>query len=301
MKLQAQIENVFGMSDATLIHLNTPTNDVVEVKAAGGRFALKLYNVQSRGLANVQWELELINHLLRNGVPVVKPVKGRHGYAEVLTVDGQERAAALFEWAAGEKPEPGRDTYALLGKVAGQIHLAADTFHSTLFRKDYRAEVLIDEQLERMKAHLVAAGRWEQMTALGTRLKRILTDPALDRGICHMDLTLDNVHRQGDALTVFDFDSAGTCWRALEPYKVLKLSRDYFEAWLEGYRAVRPFSQVDEQAVAAFGVIGDLRVVAWDLGVARSSRGEPKLKAEDFVGVVDAWLTWAAGNKITAL
>jgi Ser/Thr protein kinase RdoA (MazF antagonist) len=31
-----------------------------------------------------------------------------------------------------------------------------------------------------------------------------------------MDLTLDNVHL-AEGLTVFDFDSAGTCWRAVEP------------------------------------------------------------------------------------
>jgi Ser/Thr protein kinase RdoA (MazF antagonist) len=66
--------------------------------------------------------------------------------------------------------------------------------------------VLIDEQLQRMKSLIVKARRWQQMTALGDRLKRKIARSKLDQGICHMDLTLDNVHRDGDSLTVFDFD-----------------------------------------------------------------------------------------------
>ena len=107
---------------------------------------------------------------------------------------------------------------------------------------------------------------------------------------------LDNVHRHGDSITVFDFDSAGACWRSIEPYGVLSSSKESFEAWLDGYRSVRPFNQHDEEAVAAFSIIGDLRVVAWDLGVARSSRGKPLLGISDLPGAVDTWLDWERKN-----
>jgi hypothetical protein len=53
---------------------------------------------------------------------------------------------------------------------------------------------------------------------------------------------------------------------------------DYFEAWLEGYREIRRFGAPDERAVDAFAVIGDLRNIAWQLGVAESSRGRPLLE-----------------------
>jgi Ser/Thr protein kinase RdoA (MazF antagonist) len=45
-----------------------------------------------------------------------------------------------------------------------------------------------------MKPLLIQAGVWESAVALGERLRDRLADPALDRGVCHMDLTLDNVH-----------------------------------------------------------------------------------------------------------
>jgi Ser/Thr protein kinase RdoA (MazF antagonist) len=150
----------------------------------------------------------------------------------------------------------------LLGKAAAKIHLAADTFRPSWLRDDYETTGLIDEQLQRMKSLLVGAGRWQQTLALGNRLKQLAANPKLDQGICHMDLTLDNVHCDGDLLTVFDFDNAGKCWRAIEPHGALKASKDYFNTWLEGYRSVRPFSADDEKAVAAFGIIGDLRIVA---------------------------------------
>lgn len=291
MNLEQHIGNHFGLRNIMCEHLNTPTNDVFAVTTPTGQFALKLYHLQ-RTPAEVQWEVDLIIHLLRNGAPVAKLVPSKHGYVEALRVDGQNRVAVLFEWAPGEKPAPERDTYILLGKAAAYIHQAADTFTSLLLRESYDAHTLIDEQLHRMNRHLREAKRWEQAVALGERLKQVIADPALDRGICHMDLTLDNVHRHDENITVFDFDSAGACWRAIEPYGVLRFSQEYFEAWLDGYRSVRPFNQYNEQAVAAFGIIGDLRAVAWKLGVARSSRGKPLLGIADLPSVVDTWLDW---------
>ncbi len=95
---------------------------------------------------------------------------------------------------------------------------------------------------------------------------------------------------------MFDFDSAGTCWRAVEPWGVLRFSSTYFRAWIGGYRRVRPFGTADEAAVATFGIIGDLRVVAWKLGVAASSRGDPLLRGRDLPAVVDGWLDWEAAH-----
>ncbi len=264
---------------------------MIAVTTPTARFALKLYHLQ-RTTAEVQWELDLIIHLMQNGAPVVKPIQGSHGYVESLRVDGRDRVAALFEWAPGEKPAPERDTYTLLGKAAAYIHQAADTFPSSSLRENYDAHTLIDEQLHRMNRHLREAKRWKQAVALGERLKQVIANPALDRGICHMDLTLDNIHRYGESVTVFDFDSAGVCWRAIESHTVLRSSQASFEAWLDGYRSVQPFNQYNEKAVAAFGIIGELRGVAWRLGVARSSRGKPLLGITDLPGIIDMWLDW---------
>ncbi|HSW99466.1 MAG TPA: phosphotransferase [Patescibacteria group bacterium] len=292
MTIEQQLEKGFGLENPVCNNLHTPANDVIEVTTPDGHYALKLYNVASRKAKDVQWELDLILHLLKNGAPVVRPVAGRGGYLQNFTIDGQDRATVLFEWAAGEKPKAESSTYVLLGRAAALIHKAADTFTSELPRVKYDATTLIDEQQERMKQPLIESGQWQRVSDLTERLRKIVTNPALDWGVCHMDLTLDNVHRSGDKLTVFDLDSSGESWRAIEPWGIKKLSEDYFQAWLEGYRSVRGFSGNDEKAAAAFGIVGDIRSVVWKLGFARSSRGKPLLQTEELPQVVDAWLEW---------
>ena len=285
-----QLLDAYDLKNPVCKDLGTPTNDVVQVMTQQGHYALKLYTVTSRD--EIQWEIDLILHLLQHSAPVVRPVRGKTEYMNTFAVDGKERMGVLYEWAVGEKPKDSCNTYTLIGKAAAQIHQAADTFTSSLPHTKYDADYLIDEQLERMRPLLVKSGQLQRMTDLTERLRGIIDNPALDYGICHMDLKPDNIHMDGDRLTVFDFNSSGESWRAIEPCRVLKLSDDYFKAWLEGYRSVRPFSEADEKAVAAFSIIGVIREVTWNLGLATSSRGKPLLHASDLPKIVDDWLKW---------
>jgi Ser/Thr protein kinase RdoA (MazF antagonist) len=228
--LAAELARGYDLRVLALRRLDVLVNDVFAVTAEEGRFALKLYH-QARTPAAVGWELDLVDHLYGGGAPVVRPVPGRTGRLQRLRVAGRERIGALFTWAAGSKPGPGPEVYRRLGAAAGRIHAAADGFAPSPHRETYDLALLIDEQLDRMRPMLQGAGCWSATVALGERLRGRLADPALDHGICHMDLTLDNVHLAPDgALTVFDFDSAGPCWRAAEPWGVLRYSAPGFAA-----------------------------------------------------------------------
>lgn len=242
----------------------------------------------------------MLLHLINHGVPVSKPVVGRNSYINIFKIHGQNRVGVLFEWASGEKPKPNTSTYTLLGKVAAQIHQAADTFTTKIKREQYNAHVLIDEQLQRMREQLIESDQLVRVSKLAERLKKLTDSQVLDKGICHMDLTLDNIHRKDDDMTVFDFDSAGECWRAIEPYGVLMSSREYFNVWLDGYRSVRAFNKENEDAVSAFVIIGEIRNVVWKLGLANSSRGTPLMTPDDLPKVVDEWLLWEEQNIVYA-
>jgi Ser/Thr protein kinase RdoA (MazF antagonist) len=214
--------------------------------------------------------------------PVASPVAGKDSeYLQTFSMDDREVTAVLFEWAPGHKPKPELSTYALIGDAAARIHQAADTFTSEIAREKYDAHKLIDDQLERMKAPLKESGQWQRVFDLCERMRKIITNPKLD-----------NVHLDGNVIHVFDLDSAAESWRAAEAWGVLRASDDRFEAWLEGYRSVRSFSQEDEDAVAAFGVVEDIRNVVWKLGFAKSSRGEPLMQIAELSQVVDEWLEW---------
>jgi Ser/Thr protein kinase RdoA (MazF antagonist) len=292
MGLAHRLAELYGLEVTRLERLDVLVNDVVKVDATSGRFALKFYNVRSRDERAVAWEVDLVDHLAGNGAPVARPVEGAHGAVESIALDGELRAAVLWRWVPGGKPTPSRETYLALGEVAARVHEAADGYEPAWMRDEYDAEALIAEQIVRMRRHLVAAGRYEEVVDLGERLRAAVLGQELDRGLCHMDLTLDNVHRTATGLTAFDFDSAGRCWRAMEPSGVLRYSDDFFQDWLEGYRRVRPFSHGDERAVTTFAIIGDFRNTAWKLGEGESSRGAPLLTAADLPDVVDGWLAW---------
>ncbi|HEY4963932.1 MAG TPA: phosphotransferase [Candidatus Saccharimonadales bacterium] len=294
-----QLKDQYGLIDSTCKNLNTLANYAIEVTTSNGQhFALKIYNPASRNKFEVQWEIDLTLHLIKNNVPVAKPVSGKGGYLQSFKVNNQELVAVLFEWAAGEKPKPELSTYTLIGEAAAQIHNAADTFKSELSREKYDIHELIDDQLERMRTPLEESGQWQRVFDLTERMRKIITNPNLDYGIIHNDLTLDNVHRNGDILTVFDLDSAAESWRAAEPWGVLRASEERFKAWLDGYRSIREFSQDDEKAVAAFSIVEDIRNVVWKLGFARSSRGKPLMLTADLPQTVDEWLKWEQ-NKIS--
>lgn len=287
-----QLKERYGLINPVCKDLRTLANDALEVMTQSGHYTLKLYNAASRNKAEVQWEIDLTLHLIRNGAPVAKPVAGNDGYLQSFTVNGEERVTVLFEWVPGAKPAPDLSTYALVGKAAALIHQAADTFQSPLRRQKYDLNLLIDEQLERMKQPLIDTGQRQRMSDLTERMRVFLKNPDLDWGVCHMDLTLDNVHRDGDTLVVFDLDSAGECWRATEPWGVKKAGEDKFQAWLEGYRSIRSFSQEDENAVSVLAILQDIRNVVWKLGLANSSRGNPLMRPEELPQVVDGWLEW---------
>jgi Ser/Thr protein kinase RdoA (MazF antagonist) len=297
-QIAEQLEVRFGLDNTTSKNLNTLANYAVEVMSPAGHFALKIYNPASRTVAEVQWEIDLTLHLIKNGAPVTKPVAGKNDeYVQTFVLDGQDLTAVLFEWVAGEKPKPELSTYTLIGQAAAQIHNAADTFTSKLSREKYDAHELIDDQLELIKTPLEESGQWQRVFDLSERMRKIIANPALDYGIIHNDLTLDNVHLHGNTLAVFDLDSAAESWRAAEAWGVLRASDDRFRAWLEGYRSVRNFSEDDEQAVAAFGIVEDIRNVVWKLGFAKSSRGKPLMQTAELSQVVDEWLAWER-NKI---
>lgn len=105
------------------------------------------------------------------------------------------------------------------------------------------------------------------MTRLAGEISR--KSPDLDWGICHGDLTLDNITVDHDGfITFFDFDLAALSWRARDPCGVFAASRliphavAFWDAFLTGYRTVRPFSDADERAVPLMHAVDQW----WDPG-----------------------------------
>lgn len=277
-------------------HAYSSVHDMVEVVAGGSRYALKVYRPRVRSFEDVQWEVDLHWHLLAAGAPVARLLEGSAGFIEMIHVGGDDpRMAVLSEWAPGSKPRPTEQTYRLLGVAAGQIHAAVDEFASSRPGRVSTLDTEVDEQLVLLRPALEAIGRWDDAVGLGDLIRRFVTDD-LERGICHNDLTLDNIHIDGDRIVVFDFDSAGEHWRASEPqglyHHSVRTDGPWWTSWLAGYSQIRQMSELDQRAVPYFVLMHQLENTAWKLGLTPTSVGA-QLGDTELEHCVDEWLAWS--------
>lgn len=289
-----------GIGVSVARHVYSSVHDVAQVDADAGRYALKVYRFGVRTSEEVRWEVDLHRHLLATGAPVPRLVAGAEGFVGEVELGGRRRWAVLSEWAPGEKPAPSAATYRLLGSAAATIHAATEDFDSSHVRPSRTISSEVDHYLALLRPSLDRIGRWDEVEALGRRVSKALSGP-LERGVCHNDLTLDNIHIHidSDRLTVFDLDSAGEGWRAWEPqgvYQASVLNGDSrWEHWLAGYEAIRPMAEVDRAAVPYFVLMAHFEHVAWKLGLTRTSVGQLLTEA-DLPGLVDGWSEWAGAN-----
>jgi Ser/Thr protein kinase RdoA (MazF antagonist) len=66
-----------------------------------------------RSRSEIEWELDLLIHLDRKGVPVAAPVAKKDGiFLSFLNQPEGQRGAALFSYAEGEKPSELKEVHA---------------------------------------------------------------------------------------------------------------------------------------------------------------------------------------------
>lgn len=251
-------------------------NDVYRIIAVEGEvYYLKVYRNDWRSASDVDWELRIQRHVLTRGVSIARPVQQRDGSAvTILHAPEGQRAAVLFAEAAGAKPRRPftAELYTAFGSASAGLHAALDAMPETPGRPPDDIETLVlapgqrlREQLDRSSTdHDAVEGIVDR---LANEMHRRM--PALDWGICHGDLTLDNVAVAGDgSITFYDFDLAAPSWRARDPCGVYAASRllphaqGFWDAFLAGYRQVQPFSDDDERAAPLMYAAQQF----WDLG-----------------------------------
>lgn len=286
-EIRELLKKEYDIEAADIEDLRTPTNDIYKIRVNNNEFALKLYQ---RKPHEVEWEIELLNHLIKDELPVVEPIEGKSGFVHRFSCDGKEKSAVVFKWLKGQKPKDSKGLYYKLGQLAAKIHKSADKFVSQHKRPPYNSEYLVSEQFNRIRSVTEELGLESDVERLNLYLTNFLASKELDFGICHMDLKPDNIHINNGLITVFDFDSAVESYRSIEPYRILNLSKDYFYEWVKGYREIREFNEKEISAVEIFRIIGDLRNAVWHLGYAESSRGEPTMSTDEFRDLVQKWI-----------
>ncbi len=246
------------------------TNDVYLVGQGDHKFVLKIYGRGWRTSDEIRYEIELIDHLSQAGVSVARVIGGNEA---LKTLDS--RFAVLFEYAAGEKPQPpfSNDLYVRFGQAIARTHRFSDDFVAHHPRKAIDLAYLIDEPL---KIILPLLDQPAEFLDTATQLKRrIAAFPALDWGAVHGDATLDNLHvTDAGEIILYDFDSGGPGWRALDLQGWAVYHPEYREkcdSFLKGYASVRPVHEQDLQSSPLLA----LALEIWGMKVELEKRISP--------------------------
>jgi len=264
--------------------LNRGLNDTYLVATEGGKFALRIYRQGWRSDSDILFELEVLLHLARAGVPVSTPIPRKDGQnvGRVLAPEGL-RSVVLFTYAPGKEPnyeeEVAAESY-LYGKVAAQIHGATDSFRSPHRRFPLNLEHLVDVPLRACEPFLTHRPEdWKYVVALAEKLRTRLQDlpsDGLEVGFCHGDLHGGNVHVDPNkALTVYDFDCCGIGWRAYDVAvfrwgaRLRGKEKERWPAFVRGYTEHRPLSDMDMQSTACFVAIRHLWLLGLHTGNSR--------------------------------
>ncbi|GAA1847881.1 phosphotransferase [Asanoa iriomotensis] len=241
----ALVADAYGLRVDAVALLRTLVNDVYRVETGHGPLVFKLYR-HGRDVSEVAWEARLAADLHDRGVPIVRAVPREHGEpAGTLAAPEGERAYLLWEWAPGALPGAAFDDRlaAGFGRTVAAFHAAADAGgpQPAPVRRGVLGPVLDD-----LRAVVEPADR-ELLDVLAAAFPEKIVAEDLDRGICHGDVSLDNVHLDGGRLVLYDLDRAADDYRAADLTGVA--TTPWWPAFLAGYRTVRPFGDADLAAL----------------------------------------------------
>ena len=238
-------------------------NDTYFIKTADQRYILRIYQVQSRSLSDIHYELDLLNYLERKKNSISVPIARRDGsFIHPLPAPEGMRYAVLFTYAEGHRgPYPLEEAYSVIyGRALAEIHAGLDDFSSQHKRFQLHLDYLLDTPLQTILPLLEnrpadSAYLRQLVDLLKTSLMSLpLTE--LEYGVCHGDSHGGNAHvTQDHKVTFFDFDDCGEGWRAFDlatfrwNLAINKQDDNIWDAFLQGYRQRRAIREIDLTAI----------------------------------------------------
>lgn len=241
-------------------------NDTYLVRTVSEQYILRVYRAGWRTLADIRYELDMLQHLHTHGVRVAAPVARLDGEL-VTTVAAPEgaRHAALFTFAPGAYQPLSVTTSAEYGREAARMHRALDSFRSPHERFALDRKHLLDDRAPWI---LPLLEHRPDDRAFVERLWRFLQEeiagkvPHLTWAPCHGDLNGGNCHIDHEGrVTFFDFDCAGPGWRSYDlavfnwsvrDMKDRELGERLWHAYLHGYQTEQAVAQADLAAMGLF-------------------------------------------------
>jgi Ser/Thr protein kinase RdoA (MazF antagonist) len=255
-------------------------NDTYKVKTELDTFILRIYRYGWRDLAAINFEIQALLHLQKNGADIAYPIATKKGdYIVTLNVPEGLRYVILTRYISGNELDfsiPNNAT--LYAQHLAQIHFCTEQFKTSNHRFKLDVKHLISEPLARIKHFLIdRQDDWSfiKNTAdkLSISLQKALNE-SLDIGFCHADMHGGNAHYDGKSLASFDFDCCAIGLRVYD-LAVFKWSLksqgkedSIWQRFLHAYQQQRPLADDDLILIDSLVSIRHLWLIGLHIDIA---------------------------------
>jgi Ser/Thr protein kinase RdoA (MazF antagonist) len=267
--LAVLLSEKYGLQNVHCKLLVRGVGDTYLVESSSERFILRIYHAVHRSLPQILEELHLLLELKQAKVAVAYPLHDHSGaIVQALNAVEGTRYAALFIYAPGSVARLlNENQLRNLGREMARFHRVSSTMTPGNSRWNFNLDTTLFRPLEMLKP--VFAEDPESYTWLKEAAKEVKTLLAcldtsqFSTGYCHFDFLPKNLHFEGDAVTIFDFDFMGHGWTVndvmtfwqhlqLDVYTgrmTQKAADDSFAIFLDAYRQLHPLSEQELAAI----------------------------------------------------
>lgn len=266
----------------------------------GEKAALRLHRPGYNSADEILSELVWTQALADKGFAVPRPIPSRSGALFEQVSDTQ--VATCLSWAeggplgAGGDPLGGSATekialYQNVGRLLADLHNLSDAFDppQNFTRRSWDQDGFLGNnplwgRFWENPALKPDEGKYllESRDIARDALTKYRNDCA-DFGLIHADALRENIFRDGDALTLIDFDDAGYGFRMFDLTTALSqslLDPDHdqlLDALFDGYAAKRPLRQTDRDHARLFTMLRAFASLGWI--VPRTKPGDPRQRS----------------------
>ncbi len=276
----------WGLGDARLEPKSISENVTFRVDVDDATYVLRVHRPGYHTLAELESEHVWTRALRTAGldVPEVLTTTDGAGYITLPYEDGP-RNIGMLKWVEGEllgtlmhqKPEHRNDHFRSLGAMAADIHnqSAAWVVPDGFQRHSFNVEGLVGRTPFWGPFWRLPGLDSEQRTLMDhvrVEIAEILGDfgeAPQTYSLIHADLHPHNVVVSDQGMHIIDFDDAGFGWHqyelavALHAYRHHESFAEMQAAMIEGYRSVRPLSEIAIAMLPMFLLIRTLVSLGW--------------------------------------
>lgn len=253
------------------------TNDTYKVLCANARYSLRIYRHEIYPRDELDFEVDALNYLHKNGFPVAYPIERESGgyITEIIAPEGL-RYVLVTAFAEGDEPKyDSLDDFRLTGESVAKLHQVSQGFESTYKKKNLDIKNFIDDSFNTIEPYL--SHRPEKLSLMRQYIESSrsaieeIDDETMDIGFCHGDIHGGNAHLHDGVLTHFDFEECGFGYRVFDlatfkwGFVFSNEAPERWAAFVEGYESIRKIGAADLQLLDTFMLLRHIWLISFHM------------------------------------